>query len=115
MKRRSSGFLVRDRAIHELISEIPSRDESICRRSSIGQSQSDSSSPPAASEPATLPCTAASSRSVWPWASTCSTRVLIDVYSLVSGTAEIPAATGFRSMYTPTVSSDSSSRTATLL
>ena len=51
---------------------MPSRDESICRRSSIGRSQSDSSRPPAASDPATLPCAAASSRSVWPWASTCS-------------------------------------------
>ena len=49
------------------------------------------------------------------WASTCSTRVLIDVCSLVSGTSAMPAATGFRSMYAEMARSDSSSRIATLL
>ena len=48
-------------------------------------------------------------------ASTCSTRALIDVYSLASGVSAIPAATGFRSMYAHVASSASSSRIATLL
>jgi hypothetical protein len=52
--------------------------------------------PAGAAEPATLPHRAAARSSVRPWACTCSTRCLIDVCALVSGTSAIPAATGLK-------------------
>src|SRR5208337_5630702 len=73
------------------------RAESSRRRSSTGQSHSPSSRP-AAVEPATLPAWAAFRSSVRPCSLTCSTRCLIEVCALDSGTLAMPAATGFKSM-----------------
>src|SRR5208283_5668925 len=66
------------------------------RRSSTGQSHSPSSRPAAAVEPATLPVWAAFRSLARPCSLTCSTRCLIEVCALDSGTSAMPAATGFK-------------------
>ena len=78
--------------------EHPSRAESSRRRSSIGQSQIESSRPADALGRPRCLAAAACRSSVRPWAFTCSTRVETEVCGLASGVSAMPAATGFRSM-----------------
>jgi hypothetical protein len=71
-KRRMLLFRARCK---ENPSTIPSRVESSVRRSSIGQSHSDTSRPADARDPATLPCCAVAKSSSRAGACACSTRV----------------------------------------